>query len=381
MSDKIRVLVFTTAYAPLVGGAEVATQNIIRRLRNRFDFQIITFRFDRSGPAREEIDGATVWRLGNGGVLDRMLFFPFRAFFQARRLARGGGRILLWSIMISYAGIGAYFFKFFHPQVPFLLTLQEGDDEKHLQYGKFGLLGLWWRLLCARADAIQAISTYLAKRARMSGACGRIEVVPNGVDTSVFQARSPSATDRGSCRIITVSRLVQKNGVDILIRSAVELKKVAPGLNFCIRIVGGGSDEAGLRRLTQVLRVDDVVEFAGEVSQVKLPEELSRADIFVRPSRSEGLGVSFLEAMAAGLPIIATKVGGIPDFLREGENGLYCHIDDPADLAQKIAQLAADADLRTRLGRSGRELVLSEYSNESVAERIGIILDSTANTV
>jgi len=93
----------------------------------------------------------------------------------------------------------------------------------------------------------------------------------------------------------------------------------------------------------------------------------------VRPSRSEGLGVSFLEAMAAGLPIIGTPVGGIPDFLKDGETGLFTKVDDPEDLAKKIELLFSDEALRQKLVRNGRKLVEEKYQWSKIARDMGKI--------
>ena len=92
-----------------------------------------------------------------------------------------------------------------------------------------------------------------------------------------------------------------------------------------------------------------------------IPRYLNEADIFVRPSRSEGLGNSFLEAMAAGLPIIATSVGGIKDFLIDRETGLEVKVDDAKDLADKIELLFTDEVLCEKLSRNGRKLVEEKY--------------------
>ena len=115
-----------------------------------------------------------------------------------------------------------------------------------------------------------------------------------------------------------------------------------------------------LKDLAKELKVDDIVQFLGHIEPEKVYEHLAEADIFVRPSRSEGLGSSFLEAMGAGLPIIATPVGGIPDFLKDGETGLFCEVDDPQDLAKKIKLLMADEELAKQISENGRQLIFEK---------------------
>ena len=99
-----------------------------------------------------------------------------------------------------------------------------------------------------------------------------------------------------------------------MIRAAAELKNMVSEVNFKVQIIGSGSDEKKLKDLAKELKVDDIIQFLGHIEPEKVYDYLAEADIFVRPSRSEGLGSSFLEAMGAGLPIIGTPVGGIVDF-------------------------------------------------------------------
>ena len=140
--------------------------------------------------------------------------------------------------------------------------------------------------------------------------------------------------------------------------------------NIKLQILGDGPDEKKLKDLAKELKVDDIVQFLGHIEPEYVYEYLTVADIFVRPSRSEGLGSSFLEAMGAGLPIIGTKMGGIPDFLKDGETGLFCKVDDPKDLAEKIKKLMMDEDLARRIAENGRRLVLEKYDWNDIAQRM-----------
>jgi glycosyltransferase involved in cell wall biosynthesis len=140
-----------------------------------------------------------------------------------------------------------------------------------------------------------------------------------------------------------------------------------------LRIVGSGGEEQKLRALTKELGVEERVEFLGHTSQSDIPNLLTGADIFVRPSRSEGFGNSFVEAMAAGLPVVGTRVGGIPDFLKDGETGLLVAVDDPKDLAVKLELLLNDDGLRDRVARQGQELAVRSYGWDLIAERMNSI--------
>ena len=213
------------------------------------------------------------------------------------------------------------------------------------------------------------------------GAKARVEVIPNGVDvsrftqefsseelTSLWLQLNISADDK---IIITTSRLVPKNAVDILIKSIAEVRAKFPNIK-CL-LLGIGKDEEKLKDLRKNLGLEKEVIFVGEIPHREIPRYLKIADIFVRASRSEGMGNSFIEAMAAGVPIIGTNVGGIPDFLHERETGLFVKVDDHQDLAEKILLLLRDEHLRQKLIRQGKDLAINHYSWDKIAQRLGEI--------
>ena len=101
-----------------------------------------------------------------------------------------------------------------------------------------------------------------------------------------------------------------------------------------------------------------------------LPRVLKAADVFARPSRSEGLGISFLEAMAAGLPVVATPVGGIPDFLTDGETGLFCEVQNPKSIAEKVQMLLSDNSLRERITQNASTMIRERYEWKEIAKKM-----------
>ena len=377
----MRVAIFSLAYSPFVGGAEIAVKEITDRLPSHDlvvsspnHFFCFTHRFDNSWPKKEKIGNVEVFRLGKKSSLAKIIYI-FRAWRAAERLHKEKPFEAIWAIMAAYAGFAALLFKLRHPRIPFLLTLQEGDSEAHI-LKRVGIFYPAWTWIFKKADYIQAISNYLADFGKKYGARCPVEVVPNGVDVDKFKIQNSKfkITDQNPKVIITTSRLVYKNGVDILIRSLSELEKLQI-TNYKLQILGSGPDEQKLKTLAKELGVEDQVEFLGHVVPEKILEYLEKADIFVRMSRSEGLGNSFLEAMAAGLPVIGTNVGGIPDFLRDGETGLFAKVDDAADCAQKIKRLMDDQDLRKLLGENGRKLVEEKYHWNQIADKMGYIFN------
>jgi glycosyltransferase involved in cell wall biosynthesis len=132
-------------------------------------------------------------------------------------------------------------------------------------------------------------------------------------------------------------------------------------------VAGIGSEEPALRSLARELGVEDRVRFLGHVEQEELPAALSACDIFIRPSRSEGMGISFIEAMAAGLPVIATPVGGIPDFLTAGETGWTVGVDAPEEIARAVKDILARPEEAKRITGNAKRLVAERYDWDRVA--------------
>ncbi|MEK7149333.1 MAG: glycosyltransferase, partial [Patescibacteria group bacterium] len=156
-----------------------------------------------------------------------------------------------------------------------------------------------------------------------------------------------------------------KNGVDILIDSIPSLLKEVSHLKVCI--IGSGPDEKTLKANVEQLGLHDSILFLGEIQNKELSLYLSISDVFVRPSRSEGLGTAFLEAMAARVPIVGTTVGGIPDFLVNRATGLFAKSEDPYDLSKVIAIILQDQDLRKAIIENASRLIVERYDWNLIA--------------
>ena len=167
--ERPHVAIFSLAYNPFVGGAEVAVKEITDRLKDNFRFDCFTHRFDRAWDSHELLGGTMVHRLGEGGDGKESYYrqpfqkirYVFRAWRAAEVMHKKDPFAIIWAIMASYGGFAALLFKLRHPRIPLLLTLQEGDSEAHI----LKRVGVWypfWKLLFRKANGIQAISNYLA---------------------------------------------------------------------------------------------------------------------------------------------------------------------------------------------------------------------------
>ncbi|MDQ3014282.1 MAG: glycosyltransferase family 4 protein [bacterium] len=369
-----RFLIFSVAYHPFVGGAEIAVKEITDRITN-IQFDMITINLDGKQKAEEQIGNVHVYRIGRQGKLSK-LFFPFTACLKAGELHKKNKYDAIWSIMASFSGFAAVFFKMMHSKIPFILNLQEGDPIPYIKRQVWFVYPLFQQIF-RRANVIHALSHYLADFARDMGAKGIVEVIPNGVNPELFSKQySPEEikiirTELGLFPedkvLITTSRLVKKNGVGDVIAT---LPLLPEQVKFVI--IGIGKLEEELKAQVKALNLERRVVFAGLKPNNNLPGYLAASDIFIRPSLSEGQGISFIEAMAAGIPIIATPVGGIPDFLKDNETGLFCEVQNPKSIAEKVTMLLENPELRATLTKNAKALVAEKYNWDLIAEMMKI---------
>jgi len=391
-----RVLIFSLAYTPFVGGAELAIKEITDRLDPReYAFDMLTLRFDRNLPQVEKIGNITVHRIGfsvaGAKVSDRSMpfvckvskvLFPFTSFRKARALSRARLYDMTWAMMANQAGFGALLFKYAYPHIPYFLELQDGNSLAQVKAHQPLLRLVWWlyKRIYLKADLIKAISHFIERLAREVGYTGKVAVIPNGVDIAKFSALVPEEKQlelkvrfgkkMGDVFLFTASRLVLSRGVEDVIRALPYLPA-----NVKFLIAGDGEDRAKLETIAKESKVSGRVIFAGHVGHTELPSLLKISDIFVRPSLIEGMGSAFVEAFAAGLPIVATPVGGIPDFLSDPDRapdmeptGLFCEVRDPQSVAKAVKRYMKDPVLVARVIKNAKELAAQKYDWDIIAK-------------
>jgi len=354
-------------------------------LSRDFEFDLITGRFNRDLPAVEKIGAVTVYRVGIGRTMFDKLVLPFRGAFLARKLNKRFNYYCLWGVMVTFGSGAGYLFNILQgltgkKKVPIILTLQEGDSENHLQYKWGGLIALSWRLALGQTSFLTGISNFLLNRAKKHGYGGRFALVPNGVDLAVFsQEVGPRTREEirirlgkksGDIFLVTSGRLTHKNGVDDVISALVSLPK-----HISFIIIGKGDGGIELQKEANKLGVADRVKFLGFLSYKDIPKYFAVGDIFIRPSRSEGFGNSFIEAMASGLPVIATPVGGIPDFIDDRETGVFCSPDCPQSIVKAVNSLLENESLRKRVVGKAYARVNERYGWDNIASQMKTVFD------
>jgi glycosyltransferase involved in cell wall biosynthesis len=217
----------------------------------------------------------------------------------------------------------------------------------------------WERRNTARADLVMVTSRYCAEVAQRAYGVppDRIAVVPEPIDLEAWNVefrRAPRAP-RTRPVVLSVARMYPRKRLVDLVRAARDLRARIPDVQ--IRIVGHGPEHAALVALHGELELGDAVVLLGDVSRARLAEEYVNADVFCLPSVQEGFGIVFLEAMAAGLPVVACRAAAVPEVVHEGATGLLVPPRDPAALAHALADLVRDRARAKTLGEEGRRRV------------------------
>jgi glycosyltransferase involved in cell wall biosynthesis len=392
---KKKILIFSLAYYPKhIGGAEVALKEITDRISpDEYEFHVVCNRFDSTLPRTEQIGNVTVHRIGmttkepSMGDLRKLplhlnkLTYQWQAFWAAKKLHKKYHFDGIWAMMAHSCGVPAGKFKAAFPDVKYLLTLQEGDPPEYIEQ-KMKLFGKAFDEGFARADTIQVISTFLGNWAKRKGYVGEPVFIPNAVNTQHFTQAYPAAEiaeastelgkKDGDVFMVTTSRLVKKNATDDVVRAIALLPD-----NVHFVVYGTGPDEQLLRNLMKELQIEDRVHLLGHIDHAVMPKYLKACDIFIRPSRSEGMGNSFVEAMAAELPVIATQEGGIADFLFDEEKnsdkettGWAVDADSPEQIAAAVCDIMDRPEKVSQVTMTAKQMVLEKYDWDLIAARM-----------
>jgi glycosyltransferase involved in cell wall biosynthesis len=204
---------------------------------------------------------------------------------------------------------------------------------------------------------------------------GKIVVIPNGVNLRRFSNQEKRIKLLGDPSILYFGGLTMRKGVDILIRAVAKAKEDIPGIK--LHVVGAGNSEC-LKKLSMRERLGDQVVFWGPADSGIAPQFFKGADICVFPSRYEPFGIVILEAFASGKPVIASRVGGIPETVSDGENGLLVKPNDPDALSDAIISLSQDKGLRNKLSENALKTA-TRYSWENIAREYVSLYLNLAN--
>ena len=235
------------------------------------------------------------------------------------------------------------------------------------------------RWLLQRVTGFFAISRFTADRAIEAQGLRpeRVSVLPNAIDPALLRLANGAAGSRvaNGKMLLSVARLAASErykGVDTVIRALPALLRAHPEATYVV--VGDGDDRPRLEQLARDCGVAGAVRFLGRVSEGELVSAYRTATVFVMPSRGEGLGVVYLEAMAFGVPVIGGRHGGAPEIVLHGETGYLADHDDVEGIASLAGGLLGDSDLARRMGEAGRRRVREHYTYEHFVKRLAAAL-------
>jgi glycosyltransferase involved in cell wall biosynthesis len=249
---------------------------------------------------------------------------------------------------------------------PTLLRVATENDVREFAHGRHWKYRLFFRLLRSATGVIAPSAAIRDELLRAGFSSDRVICFANAVDVNRFrpatpeekaQAKSALGLPKETTVIGTVARLVQRKGIDVLLQAFGILRS---SYRVHLVVVGDGPFGEELRALAHELGIEDSVSWLG--FQADPVKGLQTMDVFAFPSRLEGVPNAVLEAMAMGLPVVATTIGGVVDLVEEGETGFLIKPEDPEALAGALDRLLTDASLRADLGCRARNRAAETFS-------------------
>jgi glycosyltransferase involved in cell wall biosynthesis len=364
---SLSILMLLEGQFPAMGGAERQLETLAGALvAMGHRVTVVVPRFDWSQPSGASRHGTfDVWRVGYppvrwiGSLLLMLrlawLLFAWRGRYDAIHVhiahnmgavASMMGRLLGKPVVVKFSGWW--------------------EQEKGCLRPRGGPGVALARRMLQQATAVQAISTRIARDLQAVGFDpARLHWLPNGVKTARFEGIVRPAQGNQPPTVVFVGRLVPEKGLDSLLKAWAQARRSG----WRLRLVGGGGEDGALRSQALALGVSDSVDLPGPSDAVE--RELATADVGVLPSRFEGLSNTLLEYMAAGLPVIATRISGSEDLVIPQRNGWLCDVDDVDGLAAALGEaMDLTPEARQAIGEVARADVVAKASIPAVIAQL-----------
>ena len=374
----MKILFFNYEYPPLGGGAANATAQILSEYSKIPDLMVDLVTSSADAEFHEEKMGGnvTVYKLPIGKNSQNLHFqsqkdllvYAWKAYQFSQKLIAKNYYDLTHSFFTVPCGFLSWRVRKKH-KIPYVISLRGADVPGYSD--RFSLI--YWILkpivkkIWKNAAAVVSNSEGLKKLARETKPDQEISVIYNGVDVENFKPEDRGRDmSKSSPFIITpgASRLTARKGLKYLIEAVKDLSGKYPEIQ--LKIMGDGDARADLENLAKDLKIENYVKFLGRIPRGKTAPYYQEASVFVLPSLNEGMSNAMLEALASGLPIIATDTGGTKELVKDGENGYIIKMKDSDDIAEKIEKLINDSELRIKMGERSRQKAL-EMSWKKVA--------------
>jgi len=377
----LKILLLNSEFPPIGGGAGNASANISRQLVSLgHQVTVLTSRFSEL-PANEDWLGVHIHRIPSlrrhqdrSGLVEQVSYILVGCQKIGRVIHNFHPDVVLAFFGVP-SGVIAWWVKIRH-KIPYMISMRGGDVPGFRPYD-FGiyhrLVGPFLRIIWKKASSLVANSSGLRDLALEFEPDARIDLIPNGVDLEAYAVKSRNWMPT---RLLTVGRLVYQKGLDLAARALSELKD----LDWGWVISGDGSYRSEMEALCIELGISDRVIFTGWQTRQQLKDRYHDANLFVFPSRHEGMPNAVLEAMASGLPVVASRIAGNEELVIPGKTGLLVPVESISDLRSSLRALIEDEESRTKMGAAGRDRVEASYSWVFVAGEYSHLLSKMLET-
>jgi len=351
----MRILMLNYEFPPLGGGAANANYYLLKEFAKEKDLKIdlITSSVDKF--KKEKFSkNITLYHL-NIGKNDQnlhfqtnkdLLIYSFKSYFFAKKLLKKNN----YNLIHAWFGIPCGFIAMLLGK-PYIVALRGSDvpfyNPRFKNLDKYFFQHLS-KLIWKKAKVVIANSQGLKELAQKTAPNQKIKVIYNGIDTNEF--KPPKIKEKlKDLRILCVARLIKRKGVDYLLKALGKLKDE----DFILTIIGDGKEKESLINLAQKLKISNKIKFLGPVPHSEIIKYYQQNDLFVLPSLNEGMSNTVLEAMACGLPIIATDVGGSKELIKD--NGFIVDPKSVLELKNTIVEYLKSSDLLLKHGKKSVE--------------------------
>jgi len=357
----MKIAILTPLFPPKhIGGLEIAAYNIAKHLAKKHEVYVITS-IDKGLPKESTEVGFYVHRFKTSNIpIIRTVLYYIKSFFIIREI--NPDIVHVQTIFLALSGLLVK--KFLHK--PYIVYGRGSDV-----YFSWRFKNLISKPILKNADAVIALTGDMKREIR--GICNRdVFIIPNGIDLERFENLSKEdlrnkleIKEENIILFVGTLRLVK--GVRYLIEA---MKTITDkNKNSRLFIVGDGEERKYLEDLVRNLSLEKCVTFIGKVPNDEIPKYMAASDVFVLPSLSEGFPVTVVEAMASGLPIVATTIRGLPEIIKDGKNGFLVEPKNPEQIAEKVLLLLENDELRERISEKNKEKAKG-YSWEAVIEKL-----------
>ncbi len=382
----MRVLFFNYEYPPLGGGAANATLCILREFAKIPDLEVdlVTSAVSNEYKLETMGDRIRIHRLPIGKNAQNLHFqsqkdllvYAWKSYFFGKKLiAQRKAQNLHYDLTHSFFSVPCGFVSLLLKRkygLPYIVSLRGSDVPGYSERFKavYAFLKPLIKFIWREAAAVIANSQGLRELAQETNAKQRVDIIFNGIDTTAFVPNE--ALQRRDQFIITpgATRITERKGIRYLIEAVGLLVSKYP--HIFLRVMGEGDEKEALLELVKKKQLEQCVQFVGRIPREETVPYYQEASLFVLPSFNEGMSNAMLEALAVGLPIIATETGGTAELVTDGVNGFVVAMKNAPDLAEKIEKIMLDEKLAQRMGHASRAIA-EKQSWQEVAGQYALL--------